>query len=524
MPSQNQIITALNRYCNYHQLSISYNKRGICYGLCSLRSKYILQNKEHRFQEIIVELADLRPSQDLSEEQQLFMLELMLAANPRQFSSQFNYEDALRLIYKQQNASKPSFKISLITNATNWLEILKQINIQPGEAVTIRSGNHIISVFKKNNLYSFYDPNTGFAVYDNEQKLLDRLLELKTFGINSRDTIAFTLDIRSNSSPTTQPQHRAVENIYAAYLNPNLKSTTYRGKSINTLDLAIRDGLEFAVIKQLITLGCSADKQLLETAIINHASAEVFRELFKLFYPENNNLEDLEFFLCTAIACDSEKIFDLFYDSDFFHAFLCRNTAVTIFSLAFVTKGHVIFNKILPLFQQSLSEESRREIMVIFFKTLKIDAERPVNFQNLRLLLNEAHNLGCQASPEQTLKFLSMAIQSNDYPVVKQWLDSEFIPSTYIKDLNLPLSLVKKINAPILRLLESKGVKFSNNAKSIIAQKEHHWVNIVRLILILIEQLTDYLRSRKDLSFFTPKMSAPTPINEDIPATKSHNV
>lgn len=515
---QSNIIERLNKYFQYHGLSLHFDDTGICNGLCSLYAKYTLKNEDNKFVQMIQRLSELRPHEALTDDENLFIMEVFLTIDSREFNKKLSSANVIENLAIENKSLKSSLDMAMITNEQNWVEIIDEIALQEDEVILISSKDHIASISKQGNQYTLYDPNYGFYVLNDTQQLV-KLLRDKVLHFNKG---MLGMNLRLIQHPKTPSRQITISPLtfYDKYLKDNAVNENvlrYPDESpMNSLELAISVGSDVAVIKKLIEMGSLGNGNTLLRGIAQRASTDVFKLLFKHYYndlvkellgegePVIFNGHDITINIMTTIlmrnilAQGSEEIFDALladtpYNAAFLHS-LKKDPAAFINEAAKGGNSDLLHKLILMHKTNGRTSEQQRKVIHDALSTEKNDfilsAIESGSVACLGLILDELKQDDYQLTPDQSLRYLLKAIKSNTLHVVRKMLD--IMPVDQIKSLHISLSLLHQTNLPVLRLLQQREVPFSNNAIAIIHEKEHQWIHLVRWILMALEKMSDY--------------------------------
>lgn len=506
MTTQSQIIKSVNAYLNHHNLPLKFDEKGICHGLCSLRTKYILKKEEEQFKCMIKKLSQIKPTDTLNDEETLFIISLFLTQNPHDFDHNLNQSQSMVPIPFTLSALKTPLHICMITNESNWIEIIRNIELQEGEALLVSGLDHTVSISKHANQYHLYDPTYGFDLCCTET-LLVRDLNRRFSHTFDPSPEKLALNVRLIQHPTQS--HRKIElnfnTLCEKYLkNKNKTTVTHEGQDCNSLDYALFQTMDKMSIEKLIDLGFPVHISTLIIAITSSAPGQVCLALYKqLLTTHTIDSTHDTFLLWSVVASGSNDILNTFLtraslNQKFAQGCINYNDYQQYLINAISGKNDIILSKIFLLGKKN--NANHIEVLHDTAESLIFLAIEKKYSTNLRLLLKELRQINYQITPELLNRYLLKAIQSNHFHVVRQIL--ELIPKEQILTINLRLSLIENTQLPVLKLLQEAGVLFSGNAQSVIAQKEHQWIHYLSWISRIIEKIKDYLMNKPLLSTY----------------------
>lgn len=506
---QSALIEKLNAYFEDQGLSLKLSSGGICNGLCSLRTKYILKGDEKTFKKMIEAISNMRKYKALPEDLNQFIIELCLTAAPSEFDNKLNELTSMEAIPFTQEPLKAALNVSMVTSELNWISVMRDIALQEGEALLVANHGHIVSISKQGDQYHLYDPNFGFHLIDTEKALVQALNDnvfLNT--IYSQDALGLNIRLMQSPLMAARPITLTTPALYENYLAQDI-SQSIRYKSKDNTSIQQRNSLEFALgkspdsadIKKLMAMGFPLNKDMVTTAIYNRASLDVCVLLMNQL--EGFDDKDLLAIATAIISFGTKEMLDFFlFNETMYKIFMDNYCTLTSSAL---TSGN---GEMLEYFFLKSKTDDRVDAnnQLWLRGMLALEGEyNPLSMaidsgssKCVRVILGELDRIHYTMTPAQHQAYLLKAIQSNHFHVVRQLI--EITPSDQLKTMHLRLSLVEKTNLPVLRLLQQSGIEFSNNAKAIFAQKEQHWVNILRWILCVLEKIKDYFLDKPLLS------------------------
>lgn len=183
--SQGRLIKIINDYLAWNNLPFNWDAEGICHGLATVHTQYLLQGKEDKFYNMLDRISGLtqdnsHPALELDPYDNIdfFITQVVLAFSPRVFDKQYHQDNSYELISVEGKSLTSTFNLSMVTNIANWEKIIKdEIKMQEGETFLVSNTLHTVSVHYTNGEYVIYDPNyaQGKKTYSDEKTLMDEL-------------------------------------------------------------------------------------------------------------------------------------------------------------------------------------------------------------------------------------------------------------------------------------------------------------------------------------------------------------
>ncbi|KTD41564.1 ankyrin repeat domain-containing protein [Legionella parisiensis] len=251
--SQAKTITIINNYLKWHNLPINWNETGVCNGLAIVHAHYVLQGKEDIFLKMLHKISRMSekdfnqssvsdsPDEDIDH----FISQVVLAYKPDLFEKTLSQKDAHKALKIDGNPLDSDFVLPLITTEENWAEILKDMELQPGEVLKIDSTNHAISIHRLNGVYVVFDPNyrEGVKKFNSEKELM---AELRTNVFEFQDSnmaLTFTRITRSGFKHSSSFEQATPEDYTRKYLDLDAIASLDK-KTITCAALIARTGNE----------------------------------------------------------------------------------------------------------------------------------------------------------------------------------------------------------------------------------------------------------------------------------------
>lgn len=543
------IIHRLNAYAQYASLPIRFHDKGMCNGFSTVYAKYRIEGRQLEFYRILQSISKT-PTGELTDDARLFAQQILLTSVPYQFNIKLDQITAYQALSIDGKPLKNAFNLAMITNDHHWEQIIQDIKIAEDEVVLVASSTHKVALSMLSGKYEIYDPNDliKYTIVDNEQQLVDKL---RRVFLKKDRALGLSLQLLQHPNSTRQLGFDE-KDIIKKFITPeNINEVSETKTTLDQIFLTKRVDIDY--INMLINFGAKSGKCIVLvsslTSVVHHqqnVSPPILNRLIELaakaaieFTDHKKDLDivfrmmRLNIFI--ALLLGKEEIFKLLYDHPSYQAFKVGQTDfddLVIFA-ALQAGCEALLCKVINEYKARTPDANKRfarfmsnkmieeytlmtpntgytlrgkERFDRFFSSTKLDLiEQAIIGDSpacLSLILNELKEDRYELNDEQKLRYLSKAIHANNYHMVR--IIVSIIPSEPLKALRLPLSLVEQTTLAILKLLQSSGVPFSNNAKNVITRKETQTIGIVSWILIIleliIEKISDYLLNNTIIS------------------------
>lgn len=480
--NQNKVISNLNKYLEWDNLPIRLNKSGVCNGLSTVFAKYVIEGKKDRFLEMLTYVAGKKIEADRENDVDQFIMEVILSHGINLFDKELAQRDGFKSITIDGEPLEPLFKMGMVTNDKNWVDIFKSIALQENEAMIIRSISHAVSVSRSGASYIVYDPNysTGVKEYPNEKALINELHQ--NVFLYTGDLVGMNIDIVRQKSHSVGREFPAVDTLYDRYVkkeNINSCATeSFNNKSITNLNMAasINDP---AAVKKLIELGATNEQDLATIISVHQKNLDTLKILIEKYPPDKDAIRAL---FRTAIHSGSLNTFNILNEK---------------------------YPEVIPHIWESISaiNDSDRTLCIAAHSSNVSLLEEIIRLtpstKNYAGAISTAINGGSnecvtlllkqlKLSEENKLYYLLEAIEKNHPTIVSTF--TAITSAEYLKTINMTTTAVEKTNLSILRDLKEKGVTFSATAEGVIARKEKRPIGWVLSAGILLSKFTDFCK------------------------------
>lgn len=271
--SQKKIIDNLNQYLEltHAPSNLRLSETGVCCGLASVCAKYIIQGQQDAFFKLLEKVSEMDPKAGLNVEVDQFVMEIVLSHSPELFdvNEDCNQQNSLKTLYIEGEPLKSSFNLTMVTDDKNWSQIIKNLEIRDNEAVRISSLVHLVTVTKKNGVYTLYDPNysSGYKIFFNESNLIQELHinvlhynsqlgeVIKVFGMESlagkitgalgiNGSLGMLVQVIRHPTDKSPRDFPDVQDLYHKYLDTSDKlnqTAITRGIEVNNMIFAVQN-------------------------------------------------------------------------------------------------------------------------------------------------------------------------------------------------------------------------------------------------------------------------------------------
>lgn len=528
---QARVIRNLNAYLKWHNLPLKLNTAGVCNGLAAVYSKYYLEGKASDFFRMLQYVAGKKANSEQEMEVNHFVSEVILCAFPEQFSPILSQKNAVEILKINGKALQPAYLLTLTTSDENWANILRQIALKDHETMQISSVNHAISVSRKDNQYTLYDPNysSGFKVFETEEQLVNELHNNVFF--YKKGPLGMQVQVIAHPEQETARDFPDIDELYNLYLTHEM---------INSVSEV--DGAQFKLLSQVAGSGTlNQIERLIEKGasdIHEAAMAAVYHnncDTLKALLPHIHETKDIQSLFKLAFTCGRNEAF---------HQLLTNKNCKALYGqitnaqnigmfLNFAAQGAnpdlliTLLNDARSSMDLSLHNEAEQ-----FKRGLQaeqpnltpeeVDARLELAFQSCRnkklsdhilqkrngmdaihqaikngspscvgLLIKQVNQNLPGLDDRQYLDYFLHAIKSNQPYVVDSLLEA--VPKNAFQTISMSTTMVKKTELSILQTLKKRGVQFSVAANAVIAQKEHDSVGLLLRIGIKLTQFIDFL-------------------------------
>ncbi|KTD06377.1 ankyrin repeat-containing protein [Legionella gratiana] len=498
--SQAQIIQNINQYLELNNLPYELDEEGICNGLATVYAKYVLEEKEEKFIELLEYVSGNKetPKNEVSRINK-FLIDVILSFMPEEFNKSLNQSQSYLMQFIDKKPLKSTFELALLTEDENWNKVIADIDLQRDEVMLVCSKSHAIAISKKNEQYFVYDPNyingpKSFTHINNIVKELHK----NVFQCKSQMCLRINILLNPIKESHRRKPYPKVEEIYDKYLNKKDPSKRYllEESEISTIEMASCFN-NTEVMKKLISLEKNKEN-IIKAALIaaNMNSTKSLTPLLPIL--DNRQLGKVLF---VALLCGRKDVFDLILQTEngtkiynFFSEYAYFRSKL----LGYAAEGGnvLLLQQIMASFEKSVEKKMLVNDILTLHNgndaiTRAIIGKDPAC---LRLLLekvdgnDELSNLDNEAKRH----YLLLAIEYNQPQIVKVLIDR--MPTHLLDTLSLDLTLLEKTNLSILKNLKEKGIVFSMQAEEIVARKEHHPVGFMYSMGVVSTRFVDYFK------------------------------
>ncbi len=533
---QNAVIRHLNKYLKWHNLPVRMNKTGICNGLAMVHIKYVLENKEQQFFDMLHYISSGELKNNLKEEDiNRFVIEVSTTFNPRLFSSKLNQARAIEILKVDRQYLNSSFDLGMVTRDKNWEEIIADLQLQEREVLQVSSINHSATVHRVNGKYQVYDPNyeSGYKDFDDEKKLIKELHQVVFF----YDEGYMGLDLHLIRHPADLHKERHFPSVRALYekhlIRVNARATTI-DKGYNSLVLAATYHDE-EIVRYLLDKGADDIYVAANYAVINNNIQALPPLLDKLTH------DDQKMFLFKqALEKKRKEAFLVLLNHPQLNAYYTENLA-NIKSIEWAAKGGnpELLLLCLDKFKVELKKTAEQKFRAISKREPSEAIKKALDENILKIIGSEINALkmterdiishAILSGNRECVHILCQYLNSGGYPLVQaerihylteairtnqRYIALELIkmePKLSPRDLqaiHLTTRAVSRTDLALLKDLEKHGMHFSKVAKNIIAKKEHQSLGIISTLGVMLYKFTDYFKeqlNKKPMGIFYDK-------------------
>ncbi|HHX3464679.1 TPA: YopT-type cysteine protease domain-containing protein [Legionella pneumophila] len=221
--NQSNVIKNINQYLKWHNLPVRFSTGGVCNGLSTVHTQYVLQGREEEFFKLLRYVAGDKGILDAddSDKEKVndFVWKVVASHMTSGHDKELNQLNSFKTLSINNKPLKSVFDLPLVTSDKNWEEILKSLNLKEDEVMLVRSVTHAISITRKDNEYHVYDPNyeEGAKSFSSEQEVIKELHE-RVFHYKEGD-MGLTLSIITPEDKEPRQDLPKPVDIYGQYLD-----------------------------------------------------------------------------------------------------------------------------------------------------------------------------------------------------------------------------------------------------------------------------------------------------------------
>ncbi|GGI92472.1 YopT-type cysteine protease domain-containing protein [Legionella impletisoli] len=494
---QGQVIDNLNRYLEWHNLPLRMNKEGICNGLAMVYVKYVLENKEKEFFDMLGYIAGKEISSEMEIQVNHFVNEVILSFIPEKYDKKLNQSNAIKALAIDNKSLKSSFDLALVTSDDNWANIFTSLSLRENEVMRVASINHTVAVAKKEGQYIVYDPNysSGFKTFANEKQLVQELHK-NVFEYN-RGPLGLEVSVICHPDSPARDFPKLKE-IYHAYLtHENITQVAKTdGKKFDTLQRSaiLNDA---AAISELLSIGAKDDNYQAAAEAVMSNNPDTLRVLLENI-KEPNVINGL---FVAALEHGRSETFDELLQHSFSRTVIENAAKMNLNKSWLINKaaegGNVeVLQKTIQLCQTNLGTEDLLSPFILEKQPMEdaiCAAIRGGDVKSVELLMEHLEKEGFD-DPIRNVQYLTLAIRENQPYMVALLLKK--IPSEFVQTISMTASATEKTDLFIIHQLQKHDVNFSTTAKAIIDKKEHRPVGIILSIGIMLNKFSDFCKEK----------------------------
>jgi hypothetical protein len=273
MLSQNIIIESINKYIRDNHLPLHFNQNGVCNGLSNVYAKYVFENREQEFREMLTTISNmlilkLDPESEQTKMQiNDFIANVVLSMSPEQFDNSFNQLSGLNTLainhsaHPSKRIEKPIFEMTMVQSVKSCAELLDELALEKGEVLRLNVLRHAVSVTRtEEDKYRLYDPNEkqGYQDFDSPEELI-ALLREEYYKSDS----PFAMQIMLYQNPhLDEPRKKKLNSpteYYKKYYIDNLKNGLNQ-KATSKFDTRLAPSYMVKALKQFLKVDFSRTK------------------------------------------------------------------------------------------------------------------------------------------------------------------------------------------------------------------------------------------------------------------------
>lgn len=444
--AQSGVIKSLAAYLKWAGIELEPNSNGICNGLAAVYCKYVLEDREDEFFDMIQKINDKRFLGDYTQEAQLnkFVGEVLFAYLPSQFNKDLNQSRAveqLKVSDGQGDSEKLQnlFQFSTSATAEQWASIIDTIK-QEGVAYSVGTMDHAMAIRFKNGKFRLYDPNytVGVKTFDTAIELTNELM--KCFDIKQADPDGFTrlpMNIKMIGNP-----YKPVPPIAVDKKDLLKRLVNEPGFSVKaTLELALKDN-DKELVETLLAEGVQPEFLQLVTAIKENSLDVLPLALKKASLTPEEEMGLLR----AAFMAGKDKAFKLLADE------YDLSEAELSFRKELLADASTSANP--ECIRQAIALFSAREITTAISNEVIINAIKAGHTGTLGLLLEKTPI----TTLEDAIKFLQAAIDANQSNMVA-YLTNKYPQFKAAEAITITPTLVDEKNIKLIGYLQNAGAK-----------------------------------------------------------------
>ncbi len=441
-----------------------------------------------------------------------------------------------------------SYEIGLVTRDDNWISILHEIALkEDGEAMLVKSVNHVITINKKNGAYIIYDPNYEqvFKKFNSEKELLDELHNV----FHIEGFLGLTLQIvRHPSQENNTRSFPDASKLYQQHMAPKIISRS-GWISIDNMELA-RGLNNFEMIKSIYTQEINKQRSF---NAAGYAISCNRPQMLQFILEQISDKDKIDFIGLFQASC-SYGTLDTFNEllkneraKNLFLKQITKEKCFCDFMMGAVQSNDIdLLDKIITFYQINDEPEScsDKKIVETLFNNHRLSLDEPLhtnmliapsgdiirnaimrNATNcLTFLLKKITVSDYNLTEKQMLTYLSQAIKTNHPHMVNLLIDEikatipEEIQKKLFQSIKMNIKSVEQTDISILRQLKSCGVPFSTMALAVIDIKESRPIRVLLPIGIMLNKFTDFIKEQ-----IISSIEQMQKFKNEIIQTKTHN-
>lgn len=494
---QTIIIRNLNNYLQWNNLPFRMNERGICNGLSSICAMHIVAGKKNEYYKLREKISKLDSESALDSEINHFVAQIIVSHDPAVLDPELTQLQSINTLDIDNEHLSSSFNLALVTSAHNWSEIVKDIDLQEGEAMLVGSANHRVNVSKSNGKYIIDDPNyaEGWKEFNTEKELVSEL-QAEVFKYDKQLSL-LGMRIQVIRHPDKKNDNRnfpKVTDLYDKYLDSNNVNQTAIARG------AVFDHFRFAIgfddieaVKKLIEIGIKDPDPIKSVyGAISCNSINVLNVLLEQVKEEDK--DKLFDAIWVALSYGRKKAFDNILEHfDFKIQFLNllsnedkEKNAEKIICYA-AMGGNV------ELIETVLDHCKAVQPIDSIIKTAIFNAIDSGSVESVKLLIDKLKPDSSNLDEKNWSEYLVCAIKNNQ-PRMVEYLMDEIINNDIHITISLSKAAIKGTDIGILRTLRDNAIDLSPEAKALIEKTPARQPGILLAMGRMLYAFTDFVK------------------------------
>lgn len=520
MPSklnQGLAIDNLNKYLEWHNLPVRVDKRGICNGLASVHAKYVLEEKENEFFEILNHIATMTTTPNFEDKINHFVVEVVLSFMPALFDQNKSQSESIEFLQIKGKKLESSFNLGLIANHKNWQAIFNELNLRDSEVAILKTTNHAFTVRKFQGQYQIYDPNydSGSKNFADEKELVDELYRISKQGRNTGSDLGLKVHvIRHPDHMDTARTFPGQKELYKKYFDPNKQITMGGGIKYSSLMFALTTGDEDS-LEELLKHDFSNESPILSFL---RSDGTFSPHTFDRLLSKLSDKDDLGDIFKFALRYGQNLVFDSLLKND-----KCLNyynnhivDAPEVFIISASLGGNIdLLQQVISEYEKARKDEKKFSEVLQIGKPYVADAIHAAivgtrsftgGLACVQFLLNKLRAEDFPLDVNFYKKYLVIAIRLNQPHTVDFIVDaikhdlSEDCQTQLFQSIYMEVNEAERTDLSILRTLKKENVVFSNLVQGVFDKKENRPIGTRTEVGIALVKFTDFINWK--LEFF----------------------